>query len=689
MKEKEMREVLSEEEEEEEEEEKEAKKKITKKKKKKKKKKKTAHKQAPVPALFPEDCPITEAEMRAAAATLRKLWGGNRNFSHFDLPAFRPLRKAVGPFARKMSKEMFGGKGRSEYEEKKIIAQEKRARVAQRKAFDRAQINKSAMRQRRLEKLADLTKRQDPTLPMVPDGFVGETPAAPGVGSGVLADAARARTAEATGSGGKDGATGDAAAHAAVTVAATAPDGTNDGGAGTVGAMYRRIENPRACYICKARFNRLHPFYDQLCPSCATLNYAKRKQMCQLNGRVALVTGGRVKIGFCVAVKLLRWGAAVIVTSRFPCDCARRYAREPDFDEWKDRLHIYGIDFRDMRRVEMFCDHLLATQDRLDVLINNACQTIRRPAAYYHPLLEHEADTIDAIEDFVLSTSRSSSSGDGNDCGGGSGGGSGGSSKRARGTSTAEGLRTVLANNFALLESTHRAQQRFLEEGGPSHVEKTSPQGSTIATSAAQSQMVLLPEDVLSAAELPLPKDAIDANGQQLDLRKRNTWIMKMEEIQTPELAEVFAINAIAPFVLNSRLAPLMRRCDGAGGEGGADARFIVNVSAMEGKFYRVKSAYHPHTNMAKAALNMMTRTSAEDLAKPGSRIFMTAVDTGWINDENPVEKAAKYAKTHNFQTPLDEVDAAARILDPVAVGVNEGKLLFGVFLKDYFETEW
>ena len=109
----------------------------------------------------------------------------------------------------------------------------------------------------------------------------------------------------------------------------------------------------------------------------------------------------------------------------------------------------------------------------------------------------------------------------------------------------------------------------------------------------------------------------------------------------------------------------------------------------MEGKFYRVKSAYHPHTNMAKAALNMMTRTSAEDLAKPGSHIYMTAVDTGWINDENPVEKAAKYAENHNFQTPLDEVDAAARILDPVVVGVNDGNYLFGVFLKDYFETEW
>lgn len=152
-------------------------------------------------------------------------------------------------------------------------------------------------------------------------------------------------------------------------------------------------------------------------------------------------------------------------------------------------------------------------------------------------------------------------------------------------------------------------------------------------------------------------------------------------------------VNAIAPFVLNSRLKPLMEtptdRPD----------RYIINVSAMEGKFYRYKMPNHPHTNMAKAALNMLTRTSSEDLAKK-SRIYMNSVDTGWINDENPLEKASKIAKTNLFQTPIDEIDAAARILDPVFVGVSSDKdnasngddpsvKEYGKFFKDYKEIEW
>jgi NAD(P)-dependent dehydrogenase (short-subunit alcohol dehydrogenase family) len=111
----------------------------------------------------------------------------------------------------------------------------------------------------------------------------------------------------------------------------------------------------------------------------------------------------------------------------------------------------------------------------------------------------------------------------------------------------------------------------------------------------------------------------------------------------------------------------------------------------MEGKFYRYKMPNHPHTNMAKAALNMMTRTSAEDLSK-NYRIFMNAVDTGWINDENPLDRANKTAKTNLFQTPIDEIDAAARILDPIFTGVaagKEGEKMSGVFLKDYYTTEW
>ena len=115
--------------------------------------------------------------------------------------------------------------------------------------------------------------------------------------------------------------------------------------------------------------------------------------------------------------------------------------------------------------------------------------------------------------------------------------------------------------------------------------------------------------------------------------------------------------------------------------------KYVINVSAMEGKFYRYKTPNHPHTNIAKAALNMMTRTYAESLSK--ERIYMNSVDTGWINDENPLEKAAEIHEKHNFQTPIDEIDAAARIIDPIVDGVNTGAKSFGLFYKDYAPTEW
>jgi NAD(P)-dependent dehydrogenase (short-subunit alcohol dehydrogenase family) len=143
-------------------------------------------------------------------------------------------------------------------------------------------------------------------------------------------------------------------------------------------------------------------------------------------------------------------------------------------------------------------------------------------------------------------------------------------------------------------------------------------------------------------------------------------------------------INAIAPFVLNSRLKPLMCTPN----DDSRPNRYIINVSAMEGKFYRYKMPNHPHTNMAKAALNMLTRTSAEDLAKK-HRIYMNSVDTGWINDENPLERAKKTQLNNNFQTPIDEIDAAARILDPIFTGISGGQAVYGKFLKDYKETEW
>ena len=103
---------------------------------------------------------------------------------------------------------------------------------------------------------------------------------------------------------------------------------------------------PQHCYVCKQHFSVIHHFYDQLCPDCAAFNFRKRTELADLRGRVALVTGGRIKIGYQAALKLLRAGAHVIVTTRFPRDSAQRYARETDFGEWGHRLEIFGLDLR-------------------------------------------------------------------------------------------------------------------------------------------------------------------------------------------------------------------------------------------------------------------------------------------------------------------------------------------------------
>ncbi|MDP2390351.1 MAG: SDR family NAD(P)-dependent oxidoreductase, partial [Acidobacteriota bacterium] len=139
----------------------------------------------------------------------------------------------------------------------------------------------------------------------------------------------------------------------------------------------------RVCYVCKEPYSQLHHFYDQLCPACAETNFAARTELADLRGRVALLTGGRVKIGYQAGLKLLRCGAHLIVTTRFPRNAAERYAQEPDFADWGDRLEIYGLDLRHIPSVEAFCRDMNATRERLDFIINNACQTVRRPPEFY------------------------------------------------------------------------------------------------------------------------------------------------------------------------------------------------------------------------------------------------------------------------------------------------------------------
>ncbi len=367
------------------------------------------------------------------------------------------------------------------------------------------------------------------------------------------------------------------------------------------------LSQPNRCYVCKRLYQEVHFFYHLLCPDCARFNYDRRRQCTDLGGRIALLTGGRIKIGYATSLKLLRDGARVIVTTRFPQEAAGRYAAETDFACWGERLQIHPLDLRNIPAVEAFIEHIQATVPHLDILINNAAQTIRRPAGFYRHLRE------------VENTPRN---------------------------------QLPLAQQSVLAAAPH-------------------PSGSTTPSVLP----IHLPPDPA------FPAGVYDRFGQQADLRALNSWRLGLEGVDTVELLEVHLVNAFAPFLLNGKLKPLLQRSP-------FPRRFIINVSAMEGQFNRTsKTHFHPHTNMAKAALNMMTRTAATEYAHWG--IYMNSVDTGWITDENP-HPAKIRNRTYGFVPPLDEMDGAARIYDPIVRGLLEEAVPpFGHFLKDYQPHPW
>ena len=345
------------------------------------------------------------------------------------------------------------------------------------------------------------------------------------------------------------------------------------------------------CYVCKQPYRDLHHFYHLLCPACAEKNFARRTPRVDLSGRVALVTGGRIKIGFQTALCLLRNGARVIVTTRFPRDAERRFANEPDAADWQERLTLEALDLRHIPSVEAFADFVCERLPHLDIVINNAAQTIKRPREFYAALMAAEPTPW-------------------------------------------------------LLEA------------------KSGYQGQ------------------LPGYEDYFPLRELDHHGQPLDKRPGNSWSQRLHEVSTLEMLEVQLVNAVAPFVLTSRLRPALLRSP-------HPRRFVVQASAMEGQFNRgSKTEFHPHTNMAKAALNMLVRTSAQDWARDG--IYMNAVDTGWITDERPYAEAMHLRQTQHFYTPLDVVDGMARLIDPIARGINEPAMpLFGHFLKDFEPHAW
>ncbi|RDI63627.1 SDR family NAD(P)-dependent oxidoreductase [Nocardia pseudobrasiliensis] len=385
---------------------------------------------------------------------------------------------------------------------------------------------------------------------------------------------------------------------------------------GSAGQLLR----PRPCYICKQRYTRVDAFYHQLCPDCAAENHAKRDARTDLTGRRALLTGGRAKIGMYIALRLLRDGAHTTVTTRFPNDAIRRFKAQPDSADWIHRLRIVGIDLRDPAQVVALADDVAAAGP-LDILINNAAQTVRRSPGAYSALVDAESGPLPAGElpDTV----------------------SFGKTMQAHPTA----LTASLTSTLTAAEITDLA---------------------LVAGSAT-------PERISRGV-------AIDAGGLVPDLAHTNSWVQTVGEVDATELLEVQLCNSTAPFILISRLRPAMAAAD-------ARRKYVVNVSAMEGVFDRgYKGAGHPHTNMAKAALNMLTRTSANEMFE-ADRILMTAVDTGWITDERPHYTKIRLAE-EGFHAPLDLVDGAARVYDPIVRG-EAGTDLYGCFLKDYAPSRW
>jgi len=401
------------------------------------------------------------------------------------------------------------------------------------------------------------------------------------------------------------------------------------------------LASPRNCYVCKEEFTKLHHFYDTMCTDCGDFNYAKRFQTADVRGQVAVITGSRLKIGYHISLMLLRAGATVVATTRFPVDSALRFSKEEDFTDWGHRLKIHGLDLRHIPSVEIFCNFIEQKYDQLDILINNAAQTVRRPAGFYAHLMENEERSFDSLPKFAKDLLQ-----DHINC----------------------------LQELKVLTSTASPNQNMpVTWHGPEP-------GIGLRASAKLSQIPYSFDNTLVASEA-FPEGKLDADLQQVDLRKTNSWRLRLGEIETTEMIEVQLVNSVAPFVLCNRLSELMKKEN-------TGKKHIINVSAMEGKFHTFfKEDRHPHTNMAKAALNMLTHTSSGSLAKDG--IYMNAVDTGWVTDEDPAELAKRKQELHDFQPPLDIVDGAARVLDPLFDGINTEKHWCGKFLKDYKPISW
>ncbi len=359
------------------------------------------------------------------------------------------------------------------------------------------------------------------------------------------------------------------------------------------------------CYICKYRLDNPCIYNKYLCLSCFQYNNMKRYSSRDLTDKVAIVTGGRIKIGYYTALRLLRSNATVIITTRFKYDALCRYSKEEDFAMWRERLYIIPCNFLYKTHIDALVSYIDTHFPCVHYLINNAAQTIYRPEKFYTSLIDNEVkyESIFGAKYCVMVKDIT--------------------------------VKDITVKDICIPNEVYHTPLKRTKE--------------------------------LLNDEKYFPINEVDEHGQQLDIRHTNSWVETIETVDITEVMEVMLINSITPFYLIQKLLPYMKS-DGD--------MYIINVSSMEGKFNRKKQPIHPHTNMAKASLNMITKTNAKYIEKKYG-IIMVSVDTGWNTIEEPL--------SYDIVSPLDCVDGSSRILDPIYCQLAES----GVFYKDFKPTEW
>ncbi|KAF2136507.1 uncharacterized protein K452DRAFT_292356 [Aplosporella prunicola CBS 121167] len=381
----------------------------------------------------------------------------------------------------------------------------------------------------------------------------------------------------------------------------------------------------RLCYICRCKFTVPHSTYLALCEPCGTFNLANSNislpNALDLTGKTALVTGGRVNLGYHTALRLLRCGAKVIVSSRYPRDTSTRYACEADSSAWKNRLKIVGADFRSAKDAFQLVAHVKAFlegwgESRLYVLVNNAAQTLTDPISKEQSAIQRE--------------------------------------------NLLEG--DTSASPF-MVEHTYQARVRG---------------GITLALDS-KTETPLLKDTVTkpSSGIIEAPENSL---GHCIP---KSSWTQSLQEIPYEDVISAHSVNTFVPLILCRELITSMGSTQGTPSES-IPQGYIVNVSSREGIFEGkpdYKSPHHVHTNMSKAALNMITETEAASAWRK-RRVAMTTVDPGYMS------AAPEFEDMYDGKRPIGWEDGAARVLWPVAVGEREGRAVWGRFLKHFGAVE-